>query len=346
MKNISLLLLIVLIWSCKSQPKLASHLELSENHKIVFLDSLTAGDAITTDVKENFFAYVNKLDMSIQMKKNFSEEVTRESVLKEYKDFLKKDVLDFTKEEVEFVNKVFKEAYSLSNKVSPNIFPKEIKLIKTHANHYGNGAYYTRDNCIIIPKNELSRKDAKAFLEVMFHEISHIYTRYNTDKRKKLYGLIGFKNIGNPTNLLMKDALKERILLNPDGINYAYKIDLKKSNGRNYSAVPIIFSSETEFVESKNTFFRYLDFSLFEINIQHAANVISDENGKSTINMANVPDFFEQITDHTGYIIHPDEIIADNFMYIMMRGKEGGLQKNFSEAGLQLLKNIKSVLVE
>ena len=62
--------------------------------------------------------------------------------------------------------------------------------------------------------------------------------------------------------------------------------------------------------------------------------------------MANVPDFFEQITDNTGYIIHPDEIIADNFMYIMMRGKEGGLQKNFSEAGLQLLKNIKSVLVE
>ena len=61
--------------------------------------------------------------------------------------------------------------------------------------------------------------------------------------------------------------------------------------------------------------------------------------------MDNVPDFFEKITTNTGYIIHPDEIIADNFMYIMMREKKNGLQRSFSEDGVELLKNIKKILV-
>ena len=110
MKNISILLLVIFLWSCKSQPKLNPLLQLSENHKIVFLDSLAAGNAITTDVKENFFAYVNKLDMAIQMKKNFPNGTSREGALQEYKNFLKTDVLDFTKEEIEFVNDIFKDA--------------------------------------------------------------------------------------------------------------------------------------------------------------------------------------------------------------------------------------------
>ena len=62
--------------------------------------------------------------------------------------------------------------------------------------------------------------------------------------------------------------------------------------------------------------------------------------------MANVPDFFRQITDNTGYIIHPDEIIADNFVFVMLNQQEDGLKKEFSEDGTALLKKIKEVLSE
>ena len=344
MKNLLFAVLIICIFSCKSQPKINSLLELSKDHKVVFLDSLAAAQAIIKDEKENFFTFINKLDMDIQMKRNSAPESTREEVLEEYKSFLKTDVLDFTKEEIEFVNKVFKEAYELCNKVSPNIFPKEIKLIKTHANHYGEGAYYTRENCIIIPKGQLKMKNYNSFLGTMFHEISHIYTRYNPAKRKALYKLIGFSNLGNPSNLLIKDALKKRILLNPDGINYAYSIDLKEKDGRKYSAIPIIASKMDQYDSDTPSFFGYLDFNLYKVRIQHAVNVITNSEGKTTVDMDHIPDFFEQITDNTGYIIHPDEIIADNFMYIMLRGKENGLNQNFSDPGVELLKNIKMIL--
>lgn len=345
MKKFLYLLPFLFLWACKSQPKTIPPIQLSQNHKVLFLDSLTASKAIIQDEKEFFFNQVNTLDMSIQMGKNYEANISRDEILEDYKTFLKKDVLDFTKEETKFINAVFKEAYELCNKVSPNIFPPEIKLIKTHGKHYGKGAYYTRENCIIIPKDELILKNHNRFMETMFHEISHIYTRYDTDKRTELYGLIGFKPLGNRSNLVIKEALNNRILLNPDGINFAYNIDLQDPNGGSYSAVPIISASETSFVEDKPEFFQYLNFSLFKINIRHSVSVLSDAEGKTTINMDNIPDFFEQITDNTGYIIHPDEIIADNFMYIMMRGKENGLNQNFSEKGLELLKNIKAILI-
>ena len=42
--------------------------------------------------------------------------------------------------------------------------------------------------------------------------------------------------------------------------------------------------------------------------------VISDENGLSIIDFKKQTDFFEQITDNSNYIIHPDELMADNFV--------------------------------
>jgi hypothetical protein len=59
-----------------------------------------------------------------------------------------------------------------------------------------------------------------------------------------------------------------------------------------------------------------------------------------------VPNFFEKITSNTDYIIHPDEIIADNFMYLMMREKKNGLIRSFSKDGTELLRNIKNILID
>lgn len=346
MKNFLFLISLFFLWTCKSQPQTTTTplLQLSENHQVIFLDSLEAGKAITKDEKENFFSLITPLDVSIQMKKNFEAETPRAEIISEYKAFLKTDVLDFSKEEMEFVNEVIKEAYEMANKVSTTVFPKEIKLIKTHANHYGQGAYYTRENCIIIPKDELALRNKEGFLETMFHEISHIYTRYHPVKQKALYKLIGFSNIGNMSNLLIKPELKNRILLNPDGVNFAYYIELNEKNGRPYSAIPIIKSNESKYINSKNDFFDYIDFSLYKIDIQHGVRVKTDAEGNSTIDMDNIPDFFEKITTNTSYIIHPDEIIADNFMYIMMREKKNGLQRSFTDDGIELLKNMKKIL--
>jgi hypothetical protein len=108
MKKFLLLLPIIFLYACKSQPHITPLLQLSKNHKVIFLDSLKAGNAIIKDEMENFFSLITPLDISIQMKKNFEVETSRNEIIKEYKSFLKKDVLNFSKEEMEYVNGVFK----------------------------------------------------------------------------------------------------------------------------------------------------------------------------------------------------------------------------------------------
>ncbi|MBK8557502.1 MAG: hypothetical protein IPL65_17900 [Lewinellaceae bacterium] len=62
--------------------------------------------------------------------------------------------------------------------------------------------------------------------------------------------------------------------------------------------------------------------------------------------MRNVPDFYRQIKDNTGYIIHPDEIIADNFSFIMTAKAGTRSLNNFSAEGRQLLDSIQQVISE
>jgi len=337
-------LLIVLLFSCKAA-KEGSILKLSETQNVVFMDSLQASKAIIVDSKEHFFEKITDVDMAIQMKENLPKTMSRSEKLTAYRNFLKEDVISFTNEDMTYLKDVFKEVYESANKINPTIFPKKIRLIKTHAEHYGGSVYYTREDIIVIPKNVLAVKNYDAIVSTIYHELAHIYSRYNEDKRHQLYDLVGFKNIGDSADLEMSPLLRKRILHNPDGINFAYKIDLKISEDSTISAIPIIASNEDQYENDKNTFFAYLDFKLYQVVPKgDTYEVITDEDGKSTLNLREIPDFFRQITQNTDYIIHPDEIIADNFMFLLNERNFEREIERFSEEGKQLLKDMMIIL--
>ncbi len=322
---------------------------LSETQKAVFLDSLAASKAILIDKNEHFLKKINSLDMSIQMERNYPKGVKRSSILIDYKDFLRKDVISFTKSEKALVKKCMAEATKLSNSINKNIVPPVIELIKTKGQHYGEGVYYTRDHRIIIPYDAVSTKgkntaDVEAALtKTLLHEFFHIYSRNDVGKRKKLYATIGFKNIGN-IPLEMKPGLAERVLINPDGVNLAQVIDLQ-TDSMDFSAIPIITSSKPEFSKESPDFFSYLKFDLYQVvRGRGGIRVISHEDGSSTINVAEVKDFFRKIGDNTDYIIHPDEILADNFMLLALSQKDPSIIENLSRDGKSLIRSIERIL--
>lgn len=345
MKNLFLAITALLLFGCKSQKSLNT-LELSPTQSIVFLDSIPAAKAIIQDEVDNFFEHIQIVDMAIQMKRNYPAATTRDQVVVDYKKFLQEDVADFSKEEIAFVEEVWNEVYVLTNKVSPAIFPKQIRLIKTHAKHYGASVYYTREDCIVIPKYAMEAQNRDAFKSTMLHELFHIYSRYNPEKKDALYKVIGFSKVGDISTLSMQDSLKQRVLLNPDGINFAYAIELKDKDGKEIYAIPIIASNEFDFSKSKPQFFDYLAFNLYEIQAPYSRmiNVKSKSNGDSTISFRDFPSFFEQIRDNTGYIIHPDEVLADNFIYVCMTKDQPDFQQRFSAPGKELLKLIEEIL--
>lgn len=314
-------------------------LQLSKAHKIVFANKAAGEAQIVKDDVEDYFGRIKKLDMQIQM--NSSSRGDRNTLLKDYKQHLKKSVMDWKPEEEQFVANVIKKAYELVSLVSPKVFPDEIIMIKNNMNHYGEGVFYTREKAIVIPMNTLEMKDSADFLKTMIHEVFHIYARYNTDKRDKLYAKIGYTKIDPPT---IPDILNRRVLLNPDGVDYNYGIRVKrKTTGQEILAMPIIFSKMLNFQPDKTDFFEYLQFYLFEVS---NGEVQVTRNGDSTVRIKNITEFYEQIGTNTQYIIHPDEVLADNFVLMSLSVKDEAVLKDFNirPAGKKLINDLKEII--
>ena len=346
-----LLAIPLLILSCKSKIENQQSIRLSEKNQIVLLDSIEASKAILQDEVEGFFEKIKPLDMMLQLKKNYPDKTARAEILADYQNFLQRDVEDFTASEVANIEGVFTRIFELCGRLDPDIVPKRIRLIKTKGKHYGDGAFYTREDCIIIPANELQDFKPNAFTEVMLHEIAHIYSRYNPEKRTKLYQLIGFEKLNCTTEtLVVPPSLEPKILLNPDGIDYTYAIELNEDTDSSFLTLPIISSNESSFRPQKGNFFQYISFQLYPLRPR--------ENGSYELYFTALPeqglnpflreDFKKKIKDNTNYIIHPDEILADNFKLLFM-SKTQVLkydQQRLSEEGKKLLQDIEKIITQ
>ena len=269
-----------------------------EDNKITFLlDSAAAAQFIIDDQYDDYFNLVLPVEMSIQMHVPLNPDADLLDLRSRYKSYLQSDVDSFTAKESRWVADVMKQVHETCNKVNPNIYPDSLILIKTKANHYGKSVYYTRGKCIIIPEDVFEKRDKSAFLSTMYHEVFHIYSRLNPEKQKALYALIGFEPIGLD-NLLFPSPLNERVLFNPDGVDFAQKIALQVSETETIQAIPIIYANENGYTPDKKTFFSYLEFNLFKIeeSADGKWSVISDSDGTtSTLNIQQIPDFYKQM---------------------------------------------------
>lgn len=309
------------------------------------LSSKEAGKSVVTDQKEQYFDKVAPLEMSIQMQQTL-ERATRQAVLPAYKKMLQEDLMDFTAAEQEAVKKVFDRALELCYKVDPQLQLPEILLIKTTGKYYGPSVFYTRDNSIIIPEPMVPKDAAqehKAFLSTMIHEIFHVYSRYNKNKRNELYARLGFEHL---SNLQLSPFLQKRVLYNPDGVDLRYAITVKdKKTGRSFKGVPVIYSRYKEYKASLPMFFGYLVFQLFEAEQKGDQWVISTPNTGYSID--EVEGFWEQVTRNTNYNIHPDELCADNFVLLALSKENNASNlESLSEEGKQLVKDFESIILK
>lgn len=334
------ILCIASLLSCRSNKSQSAN--TTESTDIVtFVDSLGASKAIVEDDIDGFFDNISIVDMAIQLKteKTF---VSRASALKEYKSYLATEVLDWTDTEKILMNEIFDSIQTQVNRVNPKLMPKDIRLVKIKTTHYGPDVYYTRGHNIMIPENALTRQGAREMLEpVMIHEVFHLISRYDKPLREKIYALIGF--FPHNQKLDMPKTIRDRWLTNPDGVSTEYYIQLRDEE-KMAKAIPLILSNKENFTAENPTFFSYLQFDLFELD-ESNGTIKHGDNLSTTLTDGMMPGFFEQIKDNTQYIIHPDEISADNFIYAVTRSNIQD-PKRFSEEGNDLVNNIYKVLQE
>ena len=153
---------------------------------------------------------------------------------------------------------------------------------------------------------------AKQRLEdVIIHELFHILCRTDPELRRGLYAIVGFlpcKNISLP------QQLAPRKITNPDALKYDFYVEVG-FEGEDARVIPILFSSSARYdVERGGRFFNYLVFKLVVIEERGGQWVPRTVDGEPVLlDAAQVSDYMKKIGRNTRYIIHPEEVLADNF---------------------------------
>jgi hypothetical protein len=312
----SLFSLVLLFAACNTEGN-ALH---KKRTQIRLLNAESAKVVLCTDTTDLFFEAIQPLEIAIQLKLNDSssqslKSAPRDSQLAIYKTFIASDARDFSPEEQKITDKSIQKALQLCYQTFPNLaLPDTISLIKAENQHYGPNVYFTRENSIIIPASAITMANQTKLQDVLIHEIFHVFSRYNPTTRKALFAKIGFSPI---QKLELSPFLQARQLINPDAVDCRYMISLKQGD-TSILAVPIIYSQFANY-NDKLTFFSHLIFELFEVKAvareAGAYRIVSPNVG---ISPKDLPDFFEQVGRNTSYIIHPEEIIADNFRLLVL----------------------------
>ena len=183
-------------------------------------------------------------------------------------------------------------------------YPNSIFFIKTTGEEEGNASGYTRSNCLIL-NDETLIWGFQELKNIIIHELFHIISRNNLSFREKMYEVIGFKVI---KEISFPQSLIDFKVTNPDAPMINSYINL--SNGEESKDYALITYSKKEF--NGGSLFDYVTFGFIKLqDLNNGVKVpIIYVDGDFT-------NFFEQIGNNTGYIIHPDEILADNFVFLL-----------------------------
>jgi hypothetical protein len=282
-----------------------SALKLGEGSVLVFADVNEGRNVLTA--RDAFVKALSPFDRSARLKtdKNVSE--------KEFLEYVAKQVLPWSEDDKRRLSPVIE---SLAGKLArfKLKFPEKILLIKTTGAEEGR-ATYTRSGAIVIPQNRLLG-DA-GHLEVLFiHELFHILTASNPDLKEALYGVIHFEKCNE---IELPEKLRDIKITNPDAPNNDHYVEVRHK-GERFAVVPFIYSSSPKYdVNRGGEFFQYLTFNLMVVENSDAKwHYKRGADGKAVLlEPRDVGDYANKLGLNTGYIIHPEEVLAENFVLLV-----------------------------
>lgn len=196
--------------------------------------------------------------------------------------------------------------------------PAEIMLIKVEGKMEA-GAAYTRHNAIVLPINYLQSKTDQQLEFLLAHELFHIISRHSPELRRQAYAIIGFKPCSNTA---LPEPFARRKISNPDAPRNDYYIEVTIAGDKKAKVMPIILANtDTYKPNPRRTFFDYLQLLFMEVEeSEETCKAVINENDMPVLHQLNeIDDFFQQVGTNTRYIIHEEEIMADNFAMMVMK---------------------------
>ena len=300
----------------QEKPPVETTIPLSESSAVKFAD-VAAGRNVLAE-KDDYITALSPFDR--QVRRRTDKAVTEEAFLQSAAD----QVVPWNDDEMKRIAEV---VAAVRTKLAPFRLPlpKTVLFVKTTGEDEGNAAY-TRGTAIVLPRR-MAARSAEALEPLFLHELFHVISRNDPKLRDRLYSIVGFSRCG-PVSL--PADLAARRITNPDAPLIEHRIRLKvpAKNGAptTIDAVPILLARQPRYDAKKGGgLFDYMQFRLLAIEPDHAAAGerwrAKLENGQpDLLDPKSVESYHEQIGRNTNYIIHPEEVLADNFS-MLVRGK-------------------------
>ena len=265
---------------------------------VQFADLATGNRILGT--RDDFIAALTPFERAARMVTN------REVSEQEFLEFARTNVLAWTPEET---NRLTRALQTVAQRLAPwhLPFPETVWLIKS-TGHEEIDADYTRQNAIIQPVSMLRSLSP----DILQHELFHVLSRANPELREKLYGLIGFQRINE---VAVPAELAGRLWTNPDGVQNGWRLQVTNQN-ETLSVVPDLFAPANftyTNVVNPFSFFRLLEVE----NVGGKWRPKLTTGHPRLLSLREVTGFTEQTGRNTRYVIHPDEILADNFVLLL-----------------------------
>jgi hypothetical protein len=282
----------------------AAELTLGEGSVIRFADVRQGVEALTT--RDDYIRQLSPFDRQVRLQAN------RDVSEQEFLAFISRHVLPWQDQDIRKLTPLIE---ALSKKLVPwkLKLPSVVLLVKTSGREEA-GAAYCRGAAVALPQNMVDGR-METLAKVLPHEVFHILSRHNPPLREALYQAIGFKACNE---VPLPAPLADRKITNPDApVNdHFITADL---NGRAAELMPVLFSKTERYeVQRGGTLFSYLDFKLMLLEAEGGVRRAAILDGKPVLlEPAAVPGFAEQVGRNTKYIIHPEEILADNFVFLL-----------------------------
>lgn len=191
--------------------------------------------------------------------------------------------------------------------------PRVVLLVKTTGREEGRAAY-CRGAAIVLPQNMVDGP-ARKLQSILPHELFHVLSSHNPKLRDALYAVIGFQPCDE---VPLPDSLAARKITNPDAPVTNHYITVTQ-DGRRIDLVPVLFSKTPRYDAGRGgNLFSYLTFKLMQVAGDGATKRPVLDQGKPVLfDPDSVPGYHEQIGRNTKYIIHPEEVLADNFVFLV-----------------------------
>ncbi len=263
--------------------------------------------------RDDFVQALSPFDRAARMK---TDQIVSEQ---DYLKFVAGNVLDWDAGEKELVQSALSDLQPRLDALALP-FPESILFIKTTGAEEG-GAEYTRSNAIILPQSALNgtRSNLRGTIA---HELFHVLSRQNPALKEKLYAIVGFQPCGE---IVFPTALAAGKITNPDAPKNDHCIKIKTGDEAVW-AVPILFAKPARYDMARGgEFFHYLTLQFLVVERKDSgpsAKATYDPSHPRLLSPDQLSGFYEQVGRNTDYIIHPEEILADNFKIFLLEKKD------------------------